>query len=160
MSILLLAAQAGPELRDIHLPPPPGIWPLAWGWWVLIALGAVALGILVWSLRRRAVRRRRRAALAGAFDTALAGAGDPAARLRTMSEHLRRAARLRDPGAVALRGDAWLRFLDGDDPSRPFSAGPGRVLESGPYQARADAAAVAKAEPLVRRRYLDMTGGR
>ena len=25
-------------LRDIHLPAEPGLWPLAWGWWLFACL--------------------------------------------------------------------------------------------------------------------------
>lgn len=34
------------QLRDIHLPEPVAWWPLAFGWWVLIGLLAVALLLL------------------------------------------------------------------------------------------------------------------
>lgn len=33
-------------LKDIHLPSEPGIWPLAPGWWVLIALALILIAIL------------------------------------------------------------------------------------------------------------------
>lgn len=53
------------QLRDMHLPPPPGLWPPAPGWWLLIAL-VLVLGIagIWWWLRRRRANRYRREALA------------------------------------------------------------------------------------------------
>ncbi|HPY40873.1 MAG TPA: DUF4381 domain-containing protein, partial [Thiolinea sp.] len=33
-------------LRDIHLPPEISWWPLAWGWWALLALVVLILVML------------------------------------------------------------------------------------------------------------------
>ena len=43
------------ELRDIHLPEAVSLWPLAPGWWLLLALIAAVLGlsIAVWLRRYR-----------------------------------------------------------------------------------------------------------
>ena len=35
-------------LRDLHLPDAIGWWPLAPGWWVVIALVAALLGYILW----------------------------------------------------------------------------------------------------------------
>lgn len=40
-------------LRDIHLPDPIGWWPLAPGWWGLLALLIVLVAGLVYVMRRR-----------------------------------------------------------------------------------------------------------
>lgn len=50
-------------LRDIQLPPSPGPWPPAIGWWLLAGalLGAIAIGL--WFRRRRRREAYRRAAL-------------------------------------------------------------------------------------------------
>ena len=48
-------------LRDLHLPEVIGWWPLAPGWWFLIALAVAGLGYLSYRLltkwRRNAARR-------------------------------------------------------------------------------------------------------
>lgn len=44
-------------LRDIHLPDAASWWPLAWGYWLVLALCIVAA--LLWFRRYRALRVRR-----------------------------------------------------------------------------------------------------
>jgi hypothetical protein len=143
---------AGPVLRDIHLPAAPSWWPPAPGWWALAALVAIALA---WLLRRhlhaRRMQRARRA-LQREFDRLRADAPDGASQVAAMSLLLRRAAKRYAPAALALRDGDWLRFLDADDASQPFSRGAGRVLADGPYRPRVaqeDADALA---PIVRKR--------
>ena len=53
------------QLRDIHLPQAVDWWPLAPGWWLLLALLLGALGALaVWLTRRHRANLYRRQALA------------------------------------------------------------------------------------------------
>jgi hypothetical protein len=127
-----------PALRDIHLPPSPGWWPPAPGWWLLAALLLIAAS---WIVRRsvRASRHRRRIASAlRDYDRALACEHNAPARLAAASLQLRRAAKARDPTAALLEGDAWLRFLDGDDSARAFSEGAGRLLRDGGFRRTLD----------------------
>lgn len=153
------ATVPGPSLRDIHLPDAPGWWPPAPGWWLLLAL-AVVLLVLAWRAWRR---RRGRAALLQALDAQVAQAlahhaHDGAALAAEFSQLLRRAARVRDTRAAALQGDAWLQWLDQDDPRRPFSTGPGRLLLEAPFRSRSPHAEVAALEPLVRARVQALAG--
>lgn len=149
-------------LRDIHLPPPPAAWPPAPGWWLL---GAVLLVLAAYGARRMRAhwrRRRLRAERLRVFDAAVAAADDASARLATISQLLRRAART-GAGAhsASLAGEEWLRFLDGDDPARPFSTGAGSVLREGPFRAPSDPqaapqSALIEIEALARRRFLQL----
>jgi hypothetical protein len=106
----------GPQLRDIHLPPDPGWWPPAPGWW-LLALLLLVLALFAFRRARRALRVRRwRRHVFGELDrlvAAHAAQPDPARFAGEVSRLLRRAALRLDPRAAALRGDAWLDFLDG-----------------------------------------------
>lgn len=144
-------AQAGPVLRDIHLPPEPSWWPPAPGWWILATL---LLLLCAWLLRR--VLRQRRLLLARRmlrreFEAACAAHPSPtdaAAQVAALSLLLRRATRRYAPQALALRDEDWLAFLDGDDAAQPFRCGAGRLMLDGPYRPRvapAEADALAQA---------------
>ncbi|MBS0192743.1 MAG: DUF4381 domain-containing protein [Proteobacteria bacterium] len=147
-----------PGLQPIHLPASPGWWPPAPGWWVLAAL---LLAVMAWlAMRWLRMRKRSRtlAAALHAFDAALGDAVDAPARLAAASAWLRRAARTRDPAALTLEGSAWLAFLDGDDPARPFSQGAGNLLGDGGFRRRVDAD-IAPALLLARTRFAQMCVG-
>jgi len=130
-------------LRDIHLPPAPGPWPPAPGWWLLVAL--LIGGLLLGGWRFRVFHRRRapaRAALAAVRELHARlenGAPDPtlAAELSTI---MRRAALARYPRAevASLSGTRWLEFLDHTGNRKGFQNGPGACLARAPYARRPD----------------------
>jgi membrane protein implicated in regulation of membrane protease activity len=110
----MIAPPPGPELRDIHLPPPPGWWPPAIGWWLLAAI-IVTLAVTAFVAWRRHVRRRRvvDAVLAelDAAEALYARDGNRQALAATVSQLLRRVARLHDTAAVRLRGSQWQALM-------------------------------------------------
>ncbi|MCA0395266.1 MAG: DUF4381 family protein [Proteobacteria bacterium] len=138
-------------LRDIHEPPPPSWWPPAPGWWIVAGVLLLVLAWLAWRRWRR-VHARRMAERT--FDEAVAAAPTPAARVAAMSDLLRRAARLRDPAADRLDGDAWLRFLDAGEAPPRFLGGPGELLRDGAFRAHVDDAAVEALRVAARARFL------
>ncbi len=143
------------QLRDVHLPAAPGWWPLPPGWWLVIgACALMALLAWAWHVRRRRLRRRWQQH----FATALAAAVTPADEVAAMAELLRRAARVRAPGAELLQGTAWLQFLDAPENSE-FSAGGARLLLDGGYRREVDAAAVARLRPLACGRFVQLMTG-
>jgi len=83
----------------------------------------------------------------------LDAACDAPGKLAAASLLLRRAAKARDPTAVSFAGEAWLRFLDGDDPAQPFSTGAGKLLRDGGFR-REVAEDVAPALLLARQRFV------
>ena len=139
-------------LRDVHLPAAPGVWPPAPGWWLLLGVLLLGLAVFVALRLRRRHRRRRWQSL---FDAALAAASAPAARVGRASDLLRRAARRCDPSAARLQGEAWLRFLDGEQ-GRAFSEGPGRLLLDGGYRRTVEGSELDAALAVARARFLEL----
>lgn len=128
------ALLAALDLRDIHEPTWPGLWPPAPGWW-LLALAAAALlawagrhGVHWW--RERRLRERVLREL-----SALPAGEDCAALISGVSSLLKRVALRRFPRerVAELTGAAWLSFLDETGGAGGFSKGSGQVLELGPY---------------------------
>lgn len=142
-------------LRDVQLPPPPGWWPPAPGWWLLFVLG-VGLLYVLWRWLRRCRQRRAWARL---FDQEFAASTANAQALTVLSGLLRRAARRVDPRADSLRGEEWLRLLDGRN-GNAFSHGPGRVLLDGSFQRDPNVADLDALSRLVRQRFLELMAGR
>ena len=105
------------QLRDIHLPPPIGWWPLAPGWWIL---AAIALGVLticgIWLARRYRQRRYRHFALQQVrvlYRQWQADRSD-AAFAEAINRLLKQCALAAFPRSdvAALSGAEWLEFLD------------------------------------------------
>ena len=126
-------------LRGLHLPEPVGWWPLAPGWWVLLAMLVVASVLLMraW-LRRRARSAARRRALRQLEESRAAYAyhGNPVVLGAEVSELLRRTMLAYAPRSevAGLTGDAWLEWLDRDLDIPRFRDGAGRSLLELPYR--------------------------
>lgn len=133
-----MSTDAGPVLRDIHLPPPPGWWPLAPGWWGLIVLFMLILLALYWYGWRPRMRRRRWRAANRELDLLLEKhARQPAEFAAGVSQLLRRAARLQRPSSANLHGAAWQRVLRELGPDAD-SVCPLLTLEQSLYRRHAD----------------------
>ncbi|QWT19016.1 DUF4381 domain-containing protein [Bacillus sp. NP157] len=112
-----------PELRNVHVPQ-VSWWPLAFGWWVLLALFAVAIvGAILWWRHRTRQRRYVEAVLADldAARTRHAADGDAAAFAASAHQLLRRVARSRDPRSVTLSSAQWHAALASMAPGRDVS---------------------------------------
>ncbi|WP_058635645.1 DUF4381 domain-containing protein [Aureimonas ureilytica] len=115
------------QLRDIHLPQPIGWWPLAPGWWALIALVcALSAAALVWTWMRRRSARFLALRELEAIDPER-----PDEFLTQLSSLLRRVARRRSAGADVLTGAAWSAFLM--DGKHGMSRDGATLLAIGPY---------------------------
>lgn len=105
------------SLKDIHLPPPIGWWPLAWGWFVLMACVILLLvGIVVWVRRHYLQTRAKRQALhlLELFQKQYQHNNDSQRACARISELLRRVAMAYYPRleVASLMGNDWLIFLN------------------------------------------------
>lgn len=93
-------------LADIHLQQAPGIWPLAWGWWLVIAAVLIAVLLAIYWLRLRNDRLAAQQEALVALKHACS-----IAELNTL---LKRAALSYYPrqDVAGLTGERWLAFLD------------------------------------------------
>jgi hypothetical protein len=138
-------------LRDIALPEPIGLFPLAPGWYVL---AVVLLALVAWAIRRQLARRAadlyRREALAelDAIATALDGRGARTALASRLPELLKRVALHVEPRieVASLSDGNWLRELDKLYGGDGFTKGPGRFLPLLAYGSAAAVAALPRAE--------------
>ncbi|MEN8219941.1 MAG: DUF4381 domain-containing protein [Pseudomonadota bacterium] len=131
-------------LRDIHLPEPISLlWPLAPGWWLLLALLLFLILVSIWLLRLRKRNAAKRIALRKLKK--LEKADEPKKLVQEISTLLRRFYITKYPRkeVASLTGQAWLAFLDNQLGKQSFTAGEGRCLIDAPY--RADVAIDAKA---------------
>lgn len=129
------------ELRDIHLPAFPDGWPLAPGWWVLLAVILVVIALGVWAFRyyqelqysapRVALLELER--LQGQY----AQDHDAQGLIVGLSALMRRTAISIYPRqeVASLSGQQWLLWLDHhSDHDKPFSQGVAKILADAPYQ--------------------------
>jgi hypothetical protein len=151
-----MSAATSLPLRDVQLPPSPAWWPPAPGWWLVLGAALLVAALLWWWQARR---RRRQQGWIRLFDDAIAQAATPVEEVAAIATLLRRAARVRQPGAELLQGQAWLEFLD-EPGSRAFSDGDGRLLLDGGYRPQVEAEAVQRLRVLARARFLGLVSGR
>ncbi len=127
-------------LRDIHLPEQVSFWPLAPGWWILIAMIVIALLVAVYLYKKR--KRSLLSALNLARDELsriedeFSLQNDPVKLIRNLSSLLRRMCISVYPRSetASLTGKPWLKFLDRPFSSAHFTSDKGRILVEAPYR--------------------------
>ncbi|MCH9695658.1 MAG: DUF4381 domain-containing protein [Gammaproteobacteria bacterium] len=126
-------------LRDLHLPEAVSWWPLAPGWWFIIA---VLAGLLVWLLRRafdnwRANAPRRFAIRElGSIESDFRQHGNAVLMAQKVSELLRRSMLAYAPRneVAGLTGESWLQWLDNGLSVPYFHTEGGKSLLQLPYR--------------------------
>lgn len=128
------------QLQDIHLPPEIGLWPPAWGWWVLALLIIVSISAILFFIKRKKSRNAYRALAIAELNSIHKKYADEqnSEYLQNLSIVLRRTA-LSGFGSqfkANLKGQDWLQWLDEQCPktNQQFSKGVGSALLIGPYQ--------------------------
>lgn len=98
------------ELRDIHMPDPVSLWPLAPGWWLLLALLVISIliGLAIYGYWRHALRFRQQALrqLKHHYQQ-----DDDALFLQHTAALLKRTALHRHPEWAAMNGEQWQQSL-------------------------------------------------
>ena len=127
------------SLRDLHLPEPIDWWPLAPGWWLLIALALFGLGwllLLAWRKRRFNAPRRYAIRALAEFEAEYLTKRNPVALGRQVSLLLRRGMLAYAPRheVAGLTGDSWLKWLDQGLPVPYFHTEGGKSLLQLPYR--------------------------
>ncbi len=126
-------------LRDLHLPEAIGWWPLAPGWWLVIAAVAAFAAWFAWreyrlwrfnAPRRHALRELAR------YESEYLEHRNPVILGKQVSELLRRGMLAYAPRAevAGLTGGAWLAWLDEGLPVPYFHTEGGKSLLQLPYR--------------------------
>ena len=147
----------GPALRDIQLPPEPGLWPPPPGVWLLGLIALVCTVLLIRHVFRVLARRRHRARWQAALRAIRAADLPAQERVAAASELLRRAVRVVTPAAASLEGSAWLNHLR-SLPGPALDEAALTTLQRGPFRASlpdADARAALAAADLLLMRVLE-----
>ncbi len=136
-------------LHDIHLPMGPDLWPLAPGWWLVIALSVLTSVLIALYWWRK--RRWQQYILAQIDAEINKPDSDLSQQLAGLSAILRRAALKRYPReqVAALHGQQWLDFLEKTTKDRHFKRSIIQPLAEGLYQPVPDSTLLSKDDPLV-----------
>ena len=130
-------------LRDLHLPEAIAWWPLAPGWWLVLALIAVGFGLLIrhfLRIRARGAARRHALRRLNELTADFEQHHNAVAFSSHLSELLRRTMLAYAPrqDVAGLTGDEWLAWLDRDLDQPRFQGAAGRKLLELPYRAPGD----------------------
>ena len=114
------------ELRDIHLPADPSMWPLAIGWWLLIILGCVIAYFVYKKLLEIKKIKQTNLLLQNelqAINNAYKQHADKHKLASEVSELLNRFVRhvLKDSHATTLTGEKWIAYLNSRTNSNEFN---------------------------------------
>lgn len=123
------------DLKDIHLPAPVSIFPLAPGWYIVLAvLLVIIILFILWQMRRASKQYKLKQVLALlAQIEAKAESSDVEQREEVLPEIsilLKRVAREKfsELHPQNLFGEKWLQFLDRSGKTTEFTSGAGRIL--------------------------------
>ncbi len=126
------------KLRDIHLPDSPSIWPLAPGWWILLAILIILgiwLGLKLWQRSKQKKHLQQILNQYQLLENRLLERPDSEA-MAAINVFLRQLAIENYPRTeiASLTGTKWLEFLDQAGETKQFTQGAGRLLIDAPYR--------------------------
>ncbi len=125
------------QLRDIHLPSSPDLWPPAPGWWLLATLVLFLCGWLFLKFLAIQKQKKKQRAIFSALkpiEAKLLNAPDNKT-LADLNILIRQLALMHFPQTeiASLSGRKWLTFLDESGSTRQFTQGAGKILADVPY---------------------------
>jgi hypothetical protein len=125
-------------LRDIHLPSPIGLWPLAIGWQALIIVSILLISsMIVRFYRKYQIERPKRQALIllKHYEKNFLRTGNSQMTTALISELLKRVALAYYPRKTiaSLTGEAWIEFLNQSSENVQFQS-VRDLLNEQPYQ--------------------------
>ena len=105
------------QLRDVHLPEQAGWWPLAIGWWILIALIVVAIAVSIVYLVQHKKRNRYRTQALQQLQKCYSkwqSKQDTVSYLQSVNAVLKRSVlHIGDTnGLIKLTGNDWIKALN------------------------------------------------
>ena len=122
-----------PEIRDIYIPESVSIFPLAYGWWVILSafiLFIVFIKFFIWGIRKSrkiyALNQLKKINVVKPVPAAV-----------QMSELLRRICHFKYKEATALYGKEWLEFLNTHS-SKEISGDEAKLLVYAPFMQQED----------------------
>jgi len=126
------------QLRDLHFPEPPSIWPLAYGWNMTMLLITIVLGYILYKIVKKWIRFRAKRIAIKKIDILKSNASTESnvIQIATLSILLRRVglAYFNREKIAGLTGINWLEFLDETGDTDEFTKGVGKLLITAPYQ--------------------------
>jgi len=125
-------------LKDIHLPEPPGLWPLAPGWYIALFIVLLCLGLIIQALKKRyRFNQPKKEALRLLHQAQENFAQDNNSQVAcaTVGEILKRVALSYYPrmDVAGLHGKEWIAFLNKTGKKIDFNAEASLLLEV-PFQ--------------------------
>lgn len=117
-----------PQLRDIHLPEGVSVWPLSYGWWILI-VGIFTISASFFAIKYLRRKSKKLYALHLLKNISNHTVIPSAA---AVSEILRRICIYKYPSAVSLSGNDWVKFLHIHTKAK-LSAQAQKLLTESPY---------------------------
>lgn len=131
------------QLHDIEGLDSVSVWPLAIGWWIVIALGVVLVSLAVWFLIRWLLFRmswkydtlKKLNHLLGILSSSSISDEEMQNAVVLFSEYLRRIAlrRFSRKECAGLKGQAWLEWLSKRDVKNFDWVNAGKLLIHAPY---------------------------
>lgn len=122
-----------PEIKDLQIPDGVSVFPVAYGWWVVLSI-LIAGAVLFKIIRHRLQVSKRRYALKEVENIDIE---NPVAAAVYLSELLRRVCLLKYKEASTFSGEEWISFLNKHS-SFPLGAKPAKLLSFAPFMNRKD----------------------